>query len=267
MIGTPIGRIWKMLLGVISIGIMIGAYHLLSERQHRENPNDKTIPNWTQLQEGIERAWTPNERNGERWLLVDAKATGWRLFLGMLAGTVGGVVLGMLMGCFAPIESLFLPPLAITAKLPPTAMLAVFFVMVGTNTEMFVAMIAFGILPILAQSVYLAVKEVPDELRFKAYTLGASHLEVIWNVLFRQVLPKLIDSVRLQIGPAIVYLIAAEMVVADAGFGYRIRLQFKLLNMATVYPYLAILAAFGFLMDFTLTELQRRTCPWYGKAH
>ncbi len=46
-----------------------------------------------------------------------------------------------------------------------------------------------------------------------------------------------------------VYLIAAEMVVGDVGFGYRIRLQSKLLNMSVVYPYLAMLAAFGFGMD------------------
>jgi ABC-type nitrate/sulfonate/bicarbonate transport system permease component len=267
MIGKPIGRMWKLLLGVVSVIAMLGLYHFLSERQHRINPDDKTIPDWTQLQEGVQKSVEESRRTGERWLVVDAKATGWRLFLGMLYGTVGAVILGVLMGCFGPIEAFFLPPLALTAKLPPTAMLAVFFVMVGTDTEMFVAMIAFGILPVLAQSVYLSVKEVPEELRFKAYTLGASHLEVIWNVLFRYVFPRLLDAIRLQIGPAMVYLIAAEMVIADVGFGYRIRLQSKLLNMAVVYPYLVILAAFGFLMDFMLTQAQRRMCPWYAKSH
>ena len=75
---------------------------------------------------------------------------------------------------------------------------------------------------------------------------------------------RLLDAVRLQIGPAMVYLIAAEMVVADFGFGYRIRLQSKLLNMGVVYPYLVILAVFGFTMDFLLTKLQQVLCPWYG---
>ena len=53
------------------------------------------------------------------------------------------------------------------------------------------------------------------------------------------------------------------MVVGDVGFGYRIRLQSKLLNMSVVYPYLALLAAFGFTMNFLLSRLQRRLCPWY----
>jgi NitT/TauT family transport system permease protein len=128
---------------------------------------------------------------------------------------------------------------------------------------MYVAMIAFGILPTLAMTVYLAVKEFPEELQFKAYTLGASHTEVIWTIIFRYVFPKLIDALRLVIGPAMVFLIAAEMLVGDVGFGYRIRLQSKLLNMSVVYPYLAMLAAFGFAMDYLLRLLQRKWCPWY----
>jgi NitT/TauT family transport system permease protein len=169
----------------------------------------------------------------------------------------------MLMGCFAPAEAFFNPPLSLLAKVPPTAALAVFFVIAGTDTNMYIAMIAFGILPTLAMTVYLAVKEFPEELQFKAYTLGASHMEVIWAVIFQYVLPKLIDAVRLVIGPAMVFLIAAEMLVGDVGFGYRIRLQSKLLNMNVVYPYLAMLAGFGFGMDYGLKLLQKKLCPWY----
>ena len=106
------------------------------------------------------------------------------------------------------------------------------------------------------------VRDVPRETLYKSYTLGASHTEVIWNVIVRAVLPRLIDGIRLQIGPAMVYLIAAEMVCADLGFGYRIRLQSRLLNMNVVYPYIALLAAFGFVMDFSLRRLQRFVCPW-----
>lgn len=150
-----------------------------------------------------------------------------------------------LMGCFKAWEALLLPPLALLAKVPLTAALAVFFALVGTDLEMVTAMIAFGLLPTRGQAVYLAVRDVSDELLDKAYTPGASHPGVIWNVIVQAILPKLIDAVRLSIGPAVVYLIAAEMVCSDVGFGYRIRLQARLLNMNVVYPYLALLAAFG----------------------
>ena len=246
---------------------MLGGYTWLSHHQHQKNPRDTTIPTWSQLAEGVKTATEVNRRSEERWIVVDAKATATRYFLGLGLGMIGSLVIGLMMGCFTPAEAFFYPPLSLLAKVPPTAALAVFFVMVGTDTNMYVAMIAFGVLPTLALSVHLAVKEFPLELQYKAYTIGASHLEVICSIIFRYVLPKLLDATRLVIGPAMVYLIAAEMVVGDVGFGYRIRLQSKLLNMNVVYPYLALLAAFGFLMDYLLRLLRSWWCPWFQKDH
>jgi len=251
-------------LGVLSVAVLLTAYTYLSHRQRLTNPNDTTIPSWAQLRQGLAQAFEVNRRSEERWILVDSEATLTRLFLGLAFGVGGALVLGLSMGCNAIAEGFFAPPLSLLAKIPPTAALAVFFVLAGTDTNMYVAMIAFGVLPSLAQSIYLAVKEVPEELRYKAYTLGASHAEVLWDVIVRQVFPKALDAVRLQIGPAMVYLIAAEMVTGDVGFGYRIRLQSRLLNMSVVYPYLAFLAAFGYAMDYSLRLLQRATCPWYA---
>lgn len=267
MIRRPIRRATVLLLGAASFLMLILGYTVLSHVQHARNPKDATIPTWSQIQEGVIKVIQVNERDRTRWLVADTKATATRLFLGLAYGVLGGVMLGMLMGCFTQIEAFCYPPLSFLAKIPPTAALAVFFVLVGTGQQMYVAMLAFGVLPTLAMTVFLAVKQFPEELRFKAYTLGASHLEVIWTIMFRYVLPKLIDAVRLSIGPAMVFLIAAEMVVGDVGFGYRIRLESKLLNMSVVYPYLALLAAFGFAMDYGLTLVQRKMCPWHEKGH
>lgn len=263
MIRRPIGPVATLLLGALSIGLLLGGYTWLAWRQARENPDDTTIPRWGQMAKGFGSAVEVNARSGDRWLVADTLASAKRLFLGLGLGVLAALILGLGMGCLAPVEALFSPPLSLLAKLPPTAALAVFFVLVGTGDNMYVAMIAIGILPALALSVHLAVKEFPEELVYKAYTLGASHLEVVGSIVFRQVLPRFIDAVRLSIGPAMVYLIAAEMVVGDVGFGYRIRLQSKLLNMSLVYPYLAVLMAYGFGMDFLLRRLQRWLCPWF----
>ena len=259
----PIARKWMFLIGLFSVTLLLGGYGFLSHYQHEKNSDDTTIPTWGQLRVGAVAAVSA-DRKGERWLLVDFKATYSRLIMGVALGVFGAIILGILMGCFAPIEGFFIPILSLLAKTPPTAALAVFFVMVGTDMSMYITMIAFGVLPTLAQAIYLGVKEVPEELINKGWTLGASPLEMIGKIIVPYVLPKMIDAVRLQIGPAMVYLIAAEMVVGHEGFGYRIRLQSKLLNMSTVYPYLAILASSGYLLDYTLKFIQRKFFPWYS---
>lgn len=263
MIRRPIPQTTARALSLLAIVVLVLGYTWLSHRQHQRNPEDTTIPSWKQLGQGVVQSIEPNRRTGERWLLEDARASGFRLACGLGAGIACAVFLGMFMGCYGPAEAFFHPPISLLAQVPPTAALAVFFVLAGTGDAMFVSMIGLGILPALAMTVFLAVKEFPEELQFKAYTLGASHMEVIWNVIFRQVLPRLIDAIRLSIGPAMVYLIAAEMVVGDVGFGYRIRLQSKLLNMSVVYPYLALLAGFGYTMDWSLSRLRKVLCPWF----
>jgi len=263
MIRQPIRQAVVLALGALSLALLILGYTWLSHRQHQKNPDDTTIPSWSQLAQGVRQASSAQPRSGERWIVVDAKASATRFFAGLGVGVGAALVLGMAMGCFAPAEAFCRPPLSLLAQIPPTAALAVFFVLVGTGQEMYVTMIAFGILPPLAQTVYLAVKEFPDELQYKSYTLGASHTEVIFSILLPQVLPKMLDALRLVIGPALVYLIAAEMVVGDVGFGYRIRLQSRLMNMSVVYPYLALLALFGFTTDSALRRLQSWLCPWY----
>ena len=264
MIRRPISRSWAVMLGVLSVLILLAGYTFVSHRQHQINPEDTTIPNWSQLSEGVKK-FTQINRKGERWIVEDSIATGRRFFYGIGLGLVCGFLTGVLMGCFSPVEAFLQPPIALLAKVPQTAALAVYFVAFGTGMSMYVAMISLGIIPALAVTVYLAIKDLPSEMIDKAYTLGASHFEVVLEVILKQVLPKFIDAVRLAIGPAIVFLIAAEMVVGDVGFGYRIRLQFKLTNMNVVYPYLVMLASFGFVLDYGLRFLQARFCPWYQR--
>lgn len=263
MIGKSLTVGHRLLVMVLSIVVILSGYGYLAYRQHAKNPKDKTIPTWNQLKDGVVKIFEKNPRSHERWIVVDAESSVKRLFLGFLWGTIGAVIIGLLIGCFPVIEASLASILAILAKLPPTAALALFFVMLGTGTGMYVGIIIVGILPVLAQSIYLSIKDIPRELIYKATTLGASKTELVWNVIVRYILPNIINSIRLQIGPALVYLIAAEYACAHVGFGYRIRLQARLVNMDVVYPYLAILIIFGFFMDWFLKTVQHKICQWY----
>ena len=62
-----------------------------------------------------------------------------------------------------------------------------------------------------------------------------------------------------------VFLIAAEYVVGDVGFGYRIRMQSRRLNYDVVYIYLIILGASGLTFDWLLNVIRRKLSPWFGE--
>lgn len=281
-IKQPISVTTRWLLGVMGIGLLIAFYSHLSRQQHQINPSDTTLPGLHQLIDGFKEICTPRSNNlksifsdateaesigiRDTWLYKDAAATYSRLFIGISLGCLISTLFGILMGCYEWLAAILLPPFAFLAKVPGTAMLAVFFVLAGTGETMFNVMICFGILPTLVQSIYLSVKhDIHEEEINKAFTLGASNFEVIWNVIFRKILPKILENIRLQIGPAMVYLIAAEMLVGQVGMGYQIRMQQRLLSMNIVYDYLLILGITGLIMDQGMLTLRRWICPWFSR--
>lgn len=265
MISRPVSARKRLLWGVSSVCLFVAVYAALSRRQHQINPTDTIMPGPSQLAAGVWQAVTPDAR-GRVWLLEDFKASGLRLLVGVLSGVSLGFVTGVAMGCYRPLAAFLEPPVSFLSRISPTAMLAIYLVLFGTELEVFVAIISVGIFLTLCLSVYgSVVKDVSPELVYKSYTLGASHMEVITNLVCRQILPRALTSVQLCLGPAVVFLIAAEWSVADVGFGYRLRLQSRLLNMSLVYFYLFVLGAAGWGIDAGLTALRRWLCPWYGE--
>ena len=276
MLRKPLDKQFRLMLSAVAILVVTAGYTLLSYRQHVVNSKDVTIPSWRQMSEGLlstvtvePEVWARFERhpNTERprpRLLLDSVMTGGRLFRGLALSVSLALILGVLMGCFPLCESCMLPVLAFLAKVPATAAMPVFFALLTDFSFewIFAAVVVFGVMPAMAQSIYIAAREVSDEYLYKAYTLGASDYEIISHVIFRSILPHVINAIRLAIGPAIVYLIAAEMINSQVGFGYRIRYEART-GMTVVFPYLMILALFGFGMDYGLRLLLRLVCPWY----
>ena len=259
MICIPTHGKRKFVLGLIGILLIIGIYSYISHSQHVINPHDTTIPNLSQIVEGVKKVCMPDNR-GDIWIVADSMATAGRLFVGLSIGVVGAIILGMAMGCYTPLASMFMPVIVFVSKIPPTAMLAVYFVLFGMDFQLVVAIIALGVLPSLTVAVYSSVqKDVNENLIHKSYTLGASNLDVVEAVVFRQIFPRILQNIQLQIGPAMVFLIAVEWLVANIGFGYRLRMQSRLLNMNVVYVYLGLLGLAGFLIEYTLVILRRKT--------
>jgi len=265
MIRKPISKVRWWAFSIAAMVVVVLLYSWMSYRQKEFNPKDTTIPNATQFLEGIETLTKPDV-NGDMWLIMDLRATYGRHLAGMLVGVILSLVIGLAMGCYTDAEAIFKFQLTCLSKIPPTAMIAVYFVLFGTELNMYVAMISLGIFPTLAMAVYQAArKDVTHDAIYKAYTLGASDSEVVWNVVFKQIIPRFLEAIRLTVGPAMVFLIAAEWATADIGFGYRLRIQSRLLNMNVVYIYLVILALTSYLMDWSLAYARRKMCPWFGE--
>ena len=77
-----------------------------------------------------------------------------------------------------------------------------------------------------------------------------------------QVLPRLIAGVRLSLGPAWLFLIAAEAIAATEGLGYRIFLVRRYLAMDIILPYVAWITLLAYIADWILRWITQHGFSW-----
>ncbi|NNE93573.1 MAG: ABC transporter permease subunit, partial [Verrucomicrobiales bacterium] len=142
----------------------------------------------------------------ERYIIKDTLASLRRLAVGMLIGIIVSLTLGLSMGVFTPVEKMFYPLVAALSKIPPLAILPIIFIFQGVGESAKITIIALGIAPVMTMDILLRCKEVASELITKAYTLGASTMEVVFKVVLPQIWPSFLNSVRISLGPAWVFL-------------------------------------------------------------
>jgi NitT/TauT family transport system permease protein len=252
-----------LLLAIIPLAILLLLYLITSTARHAENPADKLLPTLSAMSAAFTRLTIENDPlTGHVILFADTLASLQRLGLGLALATATALLLGLVLGTLPFIRSTFGPLVATIAVIPPIAVLPVLFIIFGLGETAKVALIVIGITPCMVRDLSAHVAALPAEQMIKAQTLGASSWQLILRVALPQALPRLIDIVRLQLGPAWVFLISAEAIASDVGLGYRIFLVRRYLSMDIILPYVAWISLLAILMDVGMIWLSRRAFPW-----
>lgn len=194
---------------------------------------------------------------------MDTGASLKRIGIGLGASALCGLIFGLNLGLMPGIRHLLLPFITFVSIIPPLAILPVLFIIFGVDELAKVVLIFIGTFPIITRDIYLAVRKIPSEQLVKALTLGASQPDIAYRVVIPQIIPRLVDTVRINMGPAWLFLIASEAIAATSGLGYRIFLVRRYLAMDTIIPYVLWIVLIGITIDWALKKLVRVKYSWY----
>ena len=257
------GRAGTAFLAVLPFLLLGAAYVIGSELRLDTNPNDKLLPSLAKIGVAIDRlAFTPDKRSGGYLFWVDTGSSLARLGLGIAIATLLGLGFGVINGLIPYARASLAPVIAVLSLVPPMAVLPILFIVFGLGELSKVVLIVIGIAPFLMRDMAMRVAELPSEQIIKAQTLGANTWAIVVRVVLPQILPRLIDAVRLALGPAWLFLIAAEAIAATDGLGYRIFLVRRYLAMDVILPYVAWITLLAFTFDWLLVWMQGRLFPW-----
>jgi len=254
----------RIVLALIPFIILVSAYLIASDLRNKENPDDKLLPTISKMVASVEKlAFTENKRTGEYILWQDTAASLKRLITGVGLAAICGLLLGLNMGMYKGISAVTSPFITFISMIPPLAILPILFISFGVGELGKIVLIFLGVFPIITRDIYLATGKIPREQVVKALTLGASGFTIVYRIILPQIFPRLIDTVRLSLGSAWLFLIASEAIAATEGLGYRIFLVRRYMSMDTIIPYVLWITALGFLMDYLLRMLVKKKFNWY----
>ena len=256
-------RASSIALGVLPFVILLFAYVLGSNTRLAENPDDKLLPSGATLVESVRSyAFEEDRRSGEVLLWVDTIASLKRIAYALAISSALAIGLGLAIGAVPFVRSVMAPFVAAVSMIPPLAVLPILFIVAGLGEVAKVTLIVIGITPVIVRDLALRASELPQEQLIKAQTLGASSWLLATRVILPQLWPRLIDAVRLQLGCAWLFLIAAEAIASTEGLGYRIFLVRRYMAMDVIIPYVLWITALAFAMDWGLRRLRAHLFPW-----
>jgi NitT/TauT family transport system permease protein len=250
-------------LAALPFFLLFMAYAIGSHYRLLENPSDKLLPAPSKVLETAQRLFTEGDRRSGRILLWhDTASSLRRLAIGVVLSAFFATLSGLLIGLLPYIRTTLASFVAVISMIPPLALLPILFIMFGLGELSKVVLIVVGILPFMIRDLSGRVMEIPREQIVKAETLGASTWVIILRVGLPQLMPRLIQAVRLSLGPAWLFLIAAEAIASDQGLGYRIFLVRRYLAMDVILTYVIWITLLAFVIDWALKTISRKAFPW-----
>ncbi|UOF90369.1 ABC transporter permease [Fodinisporobacter ferrooxydans] len=198
-------------------------------------------------------------------LVEDIKTSLYRIALGFVFGAVPGVVLGLSVGLFPFMRALIEPIVYTTYPIPKLAIMPLLMIIFGLGETEKIVLIALGVVyPVLINTA-AGVLELDSRYLDVAKNFGASKLEYYRTVAIPGSIPMIFTGLKIGVAEALLLIVAAEMVGAQSGIGYRIWMSYEVYDMSTMFVSFVLMSALGYIFSILVDEIEMLVVPWKRK--
>ncbi|MFJ4914986.1 ABC transporter permease [Streptomyces sp. NPDC088726] len=195
-------------------------------------------------------------------LFTDAGASLKRVLIGYVLGVVLAVPVGFLMGWYPVVRRLIEPWLQFFRMVPPLAIIPLAIVLMGIDEtpKIFVIFLASFLSSVV--STFQGVVAVDVTLVNAARVLGARDPQVFIGVVVPASTPFILVGMRIGLGASWATVVAAELIAAQGGLGFRMQQAQLYYDLPTIFVQLIAIGAIGLAMDRLLLLAERRLTHW-----
>ncbi|MFL6796170.1 MAG: ABC transporter permease [Xanthobacteraceae bacterium] len=174
-----------------------------------------------------------------------------------------GVVVGFLMARVGAIRWLLDPLVGFSFPAPKVAFLPVFILWFGIDHLSKIALVAFTCVFPFIIAAFAGATTVPTSQLWAARAMGTSSAGLLRRVILPASLPSLMSGVRVGVPYALVSTFSAEMIAGGGGLGGEMVLAQRYFETPTVFVYLLVMLAAGYVIDVGLLRWRAHILRWH----
>lgn len=195
-------------------------------------------------------------------ILLHVVASLKRIFLGVTISLSICIPLGICLGYFPWWDKYFSPILYILAPIPKSVFLPIILITMGLGDQSKIFLIFLITFFSLTINIKDRVKSIPTEVFYPLQSIGASHLNIITEVILPGILPTILTTTRISIGTSIAVLFFAENYGTQYGLGLFIMDAWSIINYTKMYAGIVIMSLLGLMFFILIDYLEVLLCPW-----
>jgi NitT/TauT family transport system permease protein len=173
-----------------------------------------------------------------------------------------GVLLGLVIGRYKPVEWAFDPLVNVFLSLPLVALIPVLFLIFGLGRGSILATIVIYTFFIVVVNTAAGVKTTDPRVVEMAHSFGGDERKILRRVVLPSALPLVFAGVRLATGRAVRAVIIAEQVIGLIGLGGLVQRLGGAFAVEELYAVILFVGLFGLVSMETVAYVERRALPW-----
>ncbi|MBI4439444.1 ABC transporter permease [Candidatus Woesearchaeota archaeon] len=185
-----------------------------------------------------------------------------RLVIGSIIGISLAVFFGVLTGHISVMDKTLGNMWNFLRFIPPLALVPLFLLWLGIGEFSKIGLLAWTSFFPTWISVHAGVKGLENKYLLVAKSLSVKKTWFLKEIVFKGSTNYIVNGARVGVGFAFSVLVAAEMLGAFAGVGYRISFLQSVYRIDRMIGYIIILGAIGLIFDRLFMGLSKHFTPW-----
>lgn len=195
-------------------------------------------------------------------IVGDIGASLQRVLIGFSIGTIAAIPIGFLMGWYWIARSMIEPYVQFFRTVPPLAIIPLAIVLFGIGEEPKILVISLAAFFAAVIATFQGVVSVDKTLINAATVLGAKDFAIFLKVVVPFSTPFILVGMRIGLGSSWATLVAAELIAAQQGLGFRMQQAQLYYQLDTIFVGLLLIGFLGLAMDRILLFTELRLTSW-----